>query len=116
MTQPSLNFAGQAETMAPSAVQSRRSGRRRAKATICASMAAYRDVLIAHAPLTDHAAAELLGWPLSSVNARRNDWNAWRPETVVAAGRIKQVWARGKSTTRTVWRFAEAPEAREQAS
>jgi hypothetical protein len=111
MTQGALDFTaapkpGQAETMAPSAIQARRSGRRRAKATIDASMAAYRDVLIASGPLTDHAAAEALGWPLSSVNARRGDWESVRPGAVVAAGRIKQAWARGKSTTRTVWAWA----------
>jgi len=92
-------------TMAPSARAARRSGRVRAVSTITASMARYRDALIAHGPCTDQELERRSGIPLSAINARRNDWDAWRACSVVAVDRVTQRWASGRTTTRVVWRW-----------
>lgn len=104
MTQPDL------WSVAPSAVQARRSGRQRGVQTLRSRMVRYRDYLLARGPQTDHDAAEALDCPLSVVNAIRGDWKLYAehhgiPNPVVASGRVKQVWAKGKSTTRTTWRW-----------
>lgn len=108
MSDPSLPglFGGPSPLMAPSAVQARRSGRQRVISQIGKLMAAYRDCLIAHGPMTDHEAAARLRWPLSVVNARRGDWQMFRPGAVVAVDRVRKDWGSGKATTRCVWGWA----------
>lgn len=92
-------------TMAPSAIEARQSGRVRAVGSITASMARYRDALIAHGPCTDQELEQRAGMPLSAINARRNDWHDADPNAVVAHDRVHQQWASGRVTTRVVWRW-----------
>ncbi len=109
MTQPRLDWdtPPQRVTMAPSAVQARRSGRQRVASSINTRMARYR-VAITACPLTDHEAAGTLHTPLSCVNATRGDWKTWAehhglPCPVVAVERVRQDWGSGHPTTRVRW-------------
>jgi hypothetical protein len=68
----------------------------------------YVELLSAHGPLTDHEAAEILGKPLSVVNAIRGDIKAWaehhgRACPVVAVDRVRKEWGSGQPTTRVRW-------------
>ena len=106
MTQPALPLFGQdapvasqAVTVSPSAIQARRSGLRRAR-SLTGQCARYLAALAVHGPATDQRMAEVLGWQLSVVNARRADCG----ESVEACGRERVTFATGRSTTRTLWK------------
>lgn len=101
--------APSAVSMAPSAVEARRSGRVRAVGAVTASMARYRDALREHGPCTDQELERRSGIPLSAICARRNDWHDADPDAVVAVDRVTQRWASGRTTTRVVWKWNGAP-------
>lgn len=110
MRQPTLDFttaprAQQAVTMAPSARESRRSGLRAAREKGTPQMLAYREALIAIGPATDHDVARKLGWMLSVVNGRRNDWLDMTPGCIGARGRVQVTHPDGTKTSRTLWEF-----------
>lgn len=110
MKQQPLDFsaapvAPQAVTMAPSARESRRSGLRAARAKATPQMAEYRALLERRGPMTDQDAANALGWPLSTVNGRRNDWINMRRGSVVDRGRVVIIHPDGSRTSRTRWVF-----------
>lgn len=110
-------LAPSSATMAPAAVQARRSGRatQTGQRQPTRSMLAYRDALRRVQPATDHAVAEAAGLPLASVNGRRNDWLAMDPVCIDAVDRVPALWNGIGSRTR--WRIrpgsmadtAEAP-------
>jgi hypothetical protein len=116
MTQPSLDFTAAPDppssaTTSPSAVQARRSGRQRGRQSVPQRALDYMALLSAHGPLTDHEAAELMGRPLSVVNAIRGEIRDWaltfgRETPVVAHSRVRQVWAHGRATSRVRWTVA----------
>lgn len=59
----------------------------------------YREALLAYGPLSDHEAARILGYPLSTINSIRQ----WRlPEGAVKASGDFQIveWATAKGGTR----------------
>jgi hypothetical protein len=91
-------------TMAPAAIQSRRSGRARhtGQRQPTRSMLAYRDALRACQPATDHRVTACGGLALSAVNGRRNDWLALDPTCIDAVDRVQ---SEGYHVTRTRWRI-----------
>ena len=93
--------APQRVTMAPSAIESRRSGLRAARAKGTPQMLAYRALLERRGPMTDQDAANALGWPLSTVNGRRNDWINMRRGSVVDRGRVAIIHPDGSRTSRS---------------
>jgi hypothetical protein len=106
-SQPFLDFtapvAPQRVTMAPSAIEARRSGLRAARANATPQMAEYRAVLEQCGPLSDHEAARILGWPLATVCGRRNDCiQLWR-ECIGTSGRIHVTHPDGRQSSRTLW-------------
>lgn len=90
-------------TMAPSAVQSRRSGLRAARQKATPQMAEYRALLIERGPLTDQDASTALGWPIATTNGRRGDWLARHPGSICASGRVSVTHPDGRKTSRTLW-------------
>jgi hypothetical protein len=106
-SQPLLDFttapvAPQTVTMAPSAIQSRRSGVRAARAKATPQMVEYR-ALLERAPITDQEAARALGWYVSTVNARRGDWLEALPGCIGARGRVSVTHPNGRKSSRTLW-------------
>ena len=88
-------------TMAPSAIEARRSGRR--SVSISREMLRYRNALIRYQPATDLEIAVMLGCGVSSCCGRRGDWNATVPldrPLVVAVDRVKRGRA---SQSRWAW-------------
>lgn len=90
-------------TMAPSAIESRRSGLRAARQKATPQMAEYRALLESVDVLTDQEAAKRLGWPLSTVCGRRNDWLDARPGCIGARGRVSVTHPDGRKSSRTLW-------------
>lgn len=95
-------------TMAPEAVTSRRSGLRAARAKATPQMTEYRALLERRGPLTDMDAAAALGWFVSTVNGRRNDWLDMRPGCIGARGRVSVTHPDGRKTSRTLWTWVAA--------
>lgn len=89
-------------TQADLVFDAQRSGRTRAVAFKGARTRRYVQLLQLH-PLTDQAAAELLGVGVSSINSIRGDLG----ELVIAVGTQKHHFTEGRSTTRTVWGYRD---------
>lgn len=87
----------------PSAVESRRSGLRRARQTGETLRERYLALLEAHPEgLTDHDAAARLGVLSTTAGARRLELMAARPGLIEACGRVAQP----NTVSRTRWRVA----------
>lgn len=90
----------QSVTMAPSAIEARRSGLRVARAKAPTQLREYLACLKAIGPASDHKVARVLGLPVSTVNARRADAGS----QVEAWGRVQVTHPDGKRSSRTLWR------------
>jgi len=105
-SQPFLDFAPvapQRVTMAPSAIEARRSGLRAARAKATPQMAEYRAVLEQCGPLSDQEAARILGYPLATICGRRNDWMNAMPGCIGVRGRVSVTHPDGRKSSRTLW-------------
>jgi len=108
-SQPFLDFtaapvAPQRVTMAPTAIEARRSGLRAAREKMPAQLREYLTCLRAIGPASDHEVARVLGLPVSTVNARRADAG----RQVEAHGRIMVTHPDGKRSSRTLWKLVSA--------
>lgn len=99
--------APQRVTMAPSAIESRRSGLRASRQKGTPQMLEYRALLLAVGPLTDQDASLALGWPIATTNARRGDWLARNPGSIGARGRVQVTHPDGQKSSRTLWAWVE---------
>lgn len=82
----------------PEARHAGATGARRAATDRGVVALAYRDLLIAQGPLSDHAAARLLGRLVSSINSTRNSWD----RHVVPSGQYDET-AWGTKRVRWMW-------------
>jgi len=72
---------------------------------------AYREVLRAAGPLSDHAASRLLGVGLSTICSTRNRWIEALPGCIEPSGEYEtHTFASGRSTKAVMWRWCEKRE------
>lgn len=83
----------------PAARHSSATGARRAARSRGAVAVAYRQLLIASGPLSDHEAAQVLGRLVSSINSTRNNWG----DHVVPSGHFEATTF-GTKRVRWAWR------------
>jgi hypothetical protein len=108
--QPFLDFAATAPpsvTMSPTAREARKSGLRVARAKAPRQMNEYRACLQQIGPASDQEVARVLGWQISSVCGRRNDWRDHQPGSIGSRGRVQVTHPDGTRTSRPLWTWVE---------